>query len=56
LVIKGYAQKEGIDYDETYAPVSKLTTVRLLLAFSAQHGWKVDHMDIVTAFLNPKID
>ena len=56
LVIKGYAQKEGIDYDETYAPVSKMTTVRLLLALSAQHGWNVDHMDVVTAFLNPKID
>ena len=40
----------------TYAPVSKLTTVRLLLALSAQYGWNVDHMDVVTAFLNPKID
>ena len=56
LVIKGYAQKEGIDYDETYAPVSKMTTFRLLLALAAQHGWNVDHMDVVTAFLNPKID
>ena len=56
LVIKGYAQKEGIDYDETYAPVSKITTFRLLLALVAQHGWNVDHMDVVTAFLNPKID
>jgi len=56
LVIKGYIQKEGIDYEEAYTPVSKLTTVRLLLALSVQHGWNVDHMDVVTTFLNPKID
>ena len=56
MVIKGYAQKEGIDYDETYAPVSKMTTVQLLLALSVQYGWNMDHMDVVTAFLNPKID
>jgi hypothetical protein len=56
LVIKGYEQKEGIDYDETYAPVSKMATFRLLLALAAQYGWDVDHMDVVTAFLNPKID
>jgi len=56
LVIKGYEQKAGIDYDETYAPVSKLATFRLLLALAAQHGWTVDHMDVVTAFLNPRID
>jgi len=56
LVIKGYEQKEGIDYDETYAPVSKMATFRLLLALAVQYGWDVDHMDVVTAFLNPKID
>jgi len=56
LVIKGYEQKEGIDYDETYAPVSKMATFRLILALAAQYGWDVDHMDVVTAFLNPKID
>jgi len=56
LVIKGYAQKEGIDYDETYAAVSNLTTFRLLLSLTAQYGWNVDHMDVVTTFLNPKID
>jgi len=56
LVIKGYEQKEGIDYDETYAPVSKMATFRLILALAAQYGWDVDHMDMVTAFLNPRID
>jgi len=56
LVIKGYELKAGIDYDETYTPVSKLATFRLLLALAAQHDWNIDHMDVVTAFLNPKID
>jgi hypothetical protein len=56
LVIKGYEQKEGIDYDETYAPVSKMATFRLVLSLAAQYGWDVDHMDVVTAFLNPTID
>jgi len=56
LVIKGYEQKEGIDYDETYVPVSKMVTFRLILALAAQYGWDVDHMDVVTAFLNPRID
>jgi hypothetical protein len=56
LVIKGYEQVEGIDFNETYAPVSKLTTARLLLSLAAKYDWRVDHLDIVTAFLNPKID
>jgi len=56
LVIKGYEQKEGIDYNETYAPVSKMATFRLVLALAVQYGWEVDHMDVVMAFLNPKID
>jgi hypothetical protein len=56
LVIKGYEEKEGIDYDETYAPVSQMATFWLLLALAVQYGWDVDHMDVVPAFLNPKID
>ena len=56
LVIKGYEQKEGIDYDKTYPPVSKRAMFRLLLALAVQYGWDVDHMDVVMAFLNPKID
>jgi len=56
LVIKGCEQKEGIDYDETYAPVSKLATFQLIRALATQYGWDVDHIDVVTAFLNPRID
>ena len=56
LVIKGYQQTPGIDFGETYAPVSKLASFRMLLAISTAYGWDIHHMDVVTAFLNPPID
>ena len=56
LVIRGFEQVEGTDFGETYAPVSKLTTFRMLISIAARHGWAIDHMDVTTAFLNPKID
>lgn len=56
LVIKGYEQVEGTDYGETYAPVAKLVSFRLLLAIAARYSWLVHHMDVVTAFLNPLVD
>lgn len=56
LVVKGYLQRHGIDFDDTYAPVARLTTLRVLLSLAATHGWLVTHMDVVAAFLNPKID
>ncbi|RVX15338.1 Copia protein [Vitis vinifera] len=52
LVVKGYAQFFGVDYSETFAPVARLDTIRLLLASSAQLGWKVHQMDVKSAFLN----
>jgi hypothetical protein len=56
LVIKGYDQVEGIDFNGTYAPVSKLTTLRFLLDQAAQPNRSISHMDMVTACPNPKID
>jgi len=56
LVIKGYEQVEGISFDETYAPVGTMSTLRYLLSFVARNEWKIDHLDVVTAFLNPEID
>jgi hypothetical protein len=56
LVVKGWQQIQGVDYNETFAPVSKLTTFRLLLAMCSSHKWKIHHLDVVTAFLNPEID
>jgi len=53
LVIKGYEQT---DIGETFAPVAKLVSLRMILALSASKGWEVDHMDVVTAFLNPPVN
>ena len=52
LVVKGYVQQPGIDYGDTFAPVARMDTIRLLLAISANKGWKVFHMDVKSAFLN----
>jgi len=52
LVVKGYAQIFGVDYFDTFAPVARLDTIRLLLALAAQLGWKVYQMDVKSAFLN----
>ena len=52
LVAKGYAQRHGVDYEEVFAPVARLETVRLVLALAAQGKWEVHHMDVKSAFLN----
>ncbi|GAA0166120.1 transmembrane signal receptor [Lithospermum erythrorhizon] len=52
LVAKGYKQKEGEDFNEVFAPVSRLDTVRLIISLAAQNGWKLLQMDIKSSFLN----
>jgi hypothetical protein len=52
LVARGFVQQEGIDFDEVFAPVARIESVRLLLALAAQEGWRVHHMDVKSAFLN----
>jgi hypothetical protein len=52
LVTQGYSQKERIDYEETFAPVARLETIRILLAFSVAKGFKLYQMDVKSAFLN----
>jgi len=56
LVAKGYNQEEGIDFDETYAPVARLEVVRLLLAFSSIKGFRLFQMDVKSALLNSYIN
>jgi hypothetical protein len=52
LVARGFVQQEGINYDDAFAPVAHMESVRVLLALAAQEGWQVHHMDVKFAFLN----
>jgi len=52
LVAKGYMQKEGIGYDEIYAPVARLKTIRLLLAFACYKNFRSFQMDVKSTFPN----
>jgi hypothetical protein len=52
LVAQGFSQKEGIDYEETCAPVAHLEAIRILLAFYVAKGFKLHQMDVKSAFLN----
>ncbi|GJV15188.1 zinc finger, CCHC-type containing protein [Tanacetum coccineum] len=56
LVIQGFRQKEGIDFFDTYAPVARISTIRLLLALAAIHDLVIHQMDVKTAFLNGDLD
>jgi hypothetical protein len=55
LVAKGYSQFEGLDFDETYAPVARLDSIRILLAYATYHGFKLYQMDVKNVFLNGPI-
>ncbi|GJS10599.1 retrovirus-related pol polyprotein from transposon TNT 1-94 [Tanacetum coccineum] len=52
LVAKGYAQEEGIDFDESFAPVARLEAVRIFVAYAAHKSFPIYQMDVKTAFLN----
>ena len=51
LVAKGYAQTHGVDYEETFAPVAKMTMVRTVIVLAAAKGWHLHQMDVKNAFL-----
>jgi len=53
---RGFQQIEGIDFNETFAPVSKFTSIRLILALSCRSNWEVNQFDIETAFQTTEID
>jgi hypothetical protein len=52
LVYKGYAQIEGLDFDETFSPVARLETIRMFLAYACHKKFKVYQMDVKSTFLN----
>ena len=53
---RGFSQKEGIDYEEAFAPVARYTSIRSVLALAAVMKWKIHQIDVNTAFLNGVVE
>ena len=56
FVAHGFSQKEGIDYEETFAPVARYNSIKSVLALAAVMKWKIHQMDVKTAFLNGVVE
>ena len=56
FVAWGFSQKEGIDYEETFAPVSRYTSIRSVLSLAVVMKWKIHQIDVKTAFLNGVVE
>jgi hypothetical protein len=56
FVARGFSQVEEIDYDETFAPVARYTSIRSIMAIATEMCWKIHQMDVKTAFLNGLIE
>ena len=56
LVVKGYKQKEGLDYFDTYSRVTGITSIRMLIALAVVHDFKFDQMDVKTTFLKGELE
>ncbi|KAL0325398.1 UNVERIFIED_CONTAM: Retrovirus-related Pol polyprotein from transposon TNT 1-94 [Sesamum radiatum] len=56
LVAKGFKQKEGLDFFDTYSPVTRITSIRVLIAVAALYDLEIHQMDVKTAFLNGELD
>ena len=51
-MVKGYTQQYGVDYQETFAPVARYDTIKLILAFASHSSWRIHQLDVKSAFLN----
>ena len=56
IVAKGCAQKYGVDYEETYAPVVRYSSLRMIIALAANYNWEIHHMDVKSAYLNGDLE
>jgi Reverse transcriptase (RNA-dependent DNA polymerase) len=56
LVAQRYSQIPGIDYDDMFAPIVKMSSIRVVLSFIARHGWPAHQMDVKSAYLNGKLE
>ena len=56
LVVKGYSERKGIDYEEVFALIVRFESIRILIALAALKGWKIHHLDVKSAFLNGEIN
>ena len=54
--VKSFRQKEGLDYFDTYSPVTKITSIRMLIALAAVYGLEIHQMDVKTVFLNGELE
>ena len=55
-MVRGFSQKEGINYEETFAPVARYTSIRAIMALAAKLGWKLHQTDVKTTFLNGVVE
>ena len=56
LVVKGYSQRQGIDFDEVFAPIVRFESIWVLISIAAQEGWILHHLDVKSDFLNGEVD
>jgi hypothetical protein len=56
FVARGFSQQEGEDYDETFAPISRYTSIRAIISLETSMGWSLHQMDVKTTFLNGVIE
>jgi hypothetical protein len=56
LVVQGYSQTYGVDYEEVFAPVARYSSIRTLLALANAHDLEIHQMDVTTAFLNGSLE
>ena len=55
LIARGFVKREGIDFEEVFALVARMESIRLLLALAAAKDWRIHHLDIKSAFLNGEL-